>query len=146
MRLQLLLLALLLGACVPPVDEPGAPPVDDDDSTEPVEEPRGWEGVFALISFRCGCHDAMERAGEMWDLTEEDSAWDALVSTPSNDVPGVNRIEPGDPDASYLYLKVLSRQGEVGGFGSRMPPTGFALSDGDVALIREWIRDGAERD
>jgi len=143
MRLAFPLLVTALVACVPPVGEP-EPPANDDDSTE--LEPEGWDGVFALISFRCGCHDAVQRAGKMWDLTDENDAYDTLVGTPSNDVPSVNRVEPGDPDASYLYLKILSRQLEVGGAGSRMPPTGFALPDDDVELLRSWISDGAERD
>ncbi len=140
-----LLLNLCLAACVPP-EEPGEPPTDDDDTTAEIEEPRGWEGVYALISFRCGCHDAVQRAGGLWDLTDEDSAWDALVSTPSSDVPAFNRIQPGDPDASYLFLKITSRQAEVGGSGARMPPTGFALPDDDVELIEEWIIEGASRE
>lgn len=139
MRLPLLALALLV-ACVPP--EGPDDPVDDDDTAEEIEEPRGWEGVSALIEVRCGCHDAFERAGGMWDLTE-DGAYDVLVGVPSNDVPTMARVEPGDPEASYLYLKINDRQGEVGGFGDRMPPTGFALPDDDIALIREWIEDGA---
>ena len=136
----LLLLLLLSAGCLPPATPPEAD--DDDDSTD---EPavRGWDGVFALISFRCGCHDAVQRAGGMWDLTEESSAWDALVDTPSNDVPALARVNPGDPEGSYLFLKILDRQQEVEGAGDRMPPTGFALPADDVELIREWIEAGA---
>ena len=36
-RTQFFLFALLLGACVPPADEPDAPRIDDDDSTEPED-------------------------------------------------------------------------------------------------------------
>ena len=134
------LLALCLAGCATSLE-----PVQTDDDDDDTEEPElvGWEGVFALISFRCGCHDAEQREGGMWDLTDEESAWDALVGTPSNDVPGVLRVDPGDPDASYMFLKVTDRQFEVGGAGDRMPPTGFALPEDDVELIREWIAEGA---
>ena len=37
----------------------------------------------------------------------------------------------------------MPRQFEVGGAGDRMPPTGFALPEDDVELIREWIAEGA---
>ncbi len=143
-RACLALLLVLAPACVPP--EVPDDPVDDDDTTEEIEGPRGWEGVFAIISIRCGCHDPFEQAGGMFDLTEEDDAYDTLVGTPSIDVPSLNRIEPGDPDASYAFLKVTNRQSEVGGAGNRMPPTGFALPEDDIDLIREWIEDGARRE
>lgn len=140
MRPYWLLLALLAGCPSAPVDEPAD---DDDDATTPEEVLEGWEGVFGLIEFRCGCHDAQERAGGMWDLTDPDTAWDVLVDVPSDDVPTIDRVEPGDPDASYLFLKITDRHGEVGGAGDRMPPTGFALPEDDIAMIRVWIEDGA---
>lgn len=108
-------------------------------------ELRGWEGVFALISFRCGCHDAVQREGGMWDLTDEESAYDVLVGTPSIDLPGMSRVEPGVPDSSYMLLKIEDRHIAAGGLGSRMPPTGFALPNDDKEMIREWIEDGATR-
>jgi hypothetical protein len=131
---------------------PGCPSADDDDSAvleptpEPTPAPATWTVVFDLIAFRCGCHDAVEQASGMYDLTDEDSAWSVLVGVPSFDVPTMNRIEPGDPENSYLVRKIEGRHVEVGGAGNRMPPTGFPLREDDVARIRAWIEAGAARD
>lgn len=82
----------------------------------------------------------------MFDLTDEDGAWNALVGVPSQDVPSMARIEPGDAENSYLVRKIEDRHRSVGGAGDRMPPTGFALPADDISMIREWIDDGALRE
>ena len=135
------LLSYLLG-CPPADDDDSAAPQDDDDSTDEVRDPT-WTTVSALIGFRCGCHDAAQRAGGMYDLTRPDVAYAVLVDRPSDDVPGMDRIEPGDPEASYLVAKIEGRQQQVGGRGDRMPPTGFPLPDDDIDLIRDWVTAGA---
>jgi hypothetical protein len=43
-------------------------------------------------------------------------------------------VAPGDADDSYLYQMVAS---------GRMPETGGSLTSADIALIRQWINDGA---
>ena len=138
------LLLFVLAGC--PVQAPDSDPVpaNDDDMTEELKL-RGWEGVFALISFRCGCHGAAEQEGGLWDLTDEESAYDVLVGVPSLDLPTMNRVEPGLPDSSYMMLKIEDRHLEAGGLGSRMPPTGFALPDDDKQMLRDWIAEGATR-
>jgi hypothetical protein len=60
----------------------------------------------------------------------------------------LDRIEPGNPDASYLVHKIQGTHtsATVGGSGGRMPVgcTGAScLSDADVQLIRRWISAGA---
>jgi hypothetical protein len=63
-----------------------------------------------------------------------------LVNTPSGGVPAVDRVEPGDPENSYLIWKLEGRAGIV---GSRMPLGGPFLSQEQVDLIRDWIEAGA---
>ena len=53
------------------------------------------------------------------------------------DSPGTNRIEPGDPQASYFMLKV---RGEA---GSQMPLGGDPLPDMMQMMIADWILGGA---
>jgi hypothetical protein len=59
--------------------------------------------------------------------------------------PELKRVLPGDSGQSFIVRKIL---GVVDPFrdGERMPPmsSGYpALADSDIALIREWIDQGA---
>lgn len=71
-------------------------------------------------------------------------AIDNIVGVPSDEASDLNRIEPGDPEKSYLLHKVLGTQRTVGGSGSRMPLGGRALSDDQINKIRQWIEQGAQ--
>ncbi len=145
MRLLSLALGVLLLGCPAANDDDSAPPPgdgDDDDLTEEPLEPI-WANVFDLLSFRCGCHDGEQREGDLYDLTDPDSAWSVLVGVPSQGLPGMDLVEPGEAEASYLYLKIADLHRAAGGDGNRMPPTGFALTPTKVALVRDWIDGGA---
>lgn len=52
-------------------------------------------------------------------------------------------VEPGDPDASSLFQRVVSDDPE-----ERMPPPGHgpALSDKEVDVLKRWIKQGAQWD
>ncbi len=136
-------LAVVLGGCPAANDDDSTPTDDDDDDASATPLEPTWDNVFDLLSFRCGCHDAEQREGGMYDLTDAATAWSVIVDVPSEALPSMDRIEPGDPEASYLLLKVQDRHRSVGGDGARMPPTGFALTPTRIALIRDWIEDGA---
>ena len=60
----------------------------------------------------------------------------------SSDVPSMNRVEPFDPQNSYLWHKLNGTMTSVGGTGSQMPKTG-SLTTTELALIEQWIVDGA---
>ena len=51
----------------------------------------------------------------------------------------LSRIEPGDRESSYLYLKIMGTQESGGGSGSRMPLGGAPLSDEEIERIGLWI-------
>ena len=74
----------------------------------------------------------------MLNLTEV--AYANLVGT-ARLKPGVQRVIPGDPDNSYLIHKL---EGRGGIFGVRMPYNGPPLTDGQILVIRTWIRNGAD--
>ncbi|MFQ5456505.1 MAG: hypothetical protein ACE5EA_09960 [Nitrospirota bacterium] len=63
-----------------------------------------------------------------------------LVDVDSDEKPGVGRVVPGDPDNSYLILKL---EGNSNIDGERMPLNGSALTNEEIAVIREWITNGA---
>ena len=68
-------------------------------------------------------------------------AYAALVNAPSS-VPGLDQVEPGSSDMSYLYHKLAGTQLSVGGSGTQMPPGGMLSAD-DLATVKAWIDGGA---
>jgi hypothetical protein len=52
---------------------------------------------------------------------------------------GLLRVNPGKPDSSVLYLKVIGDSKT----GTRMPQVGSALSGDETGAIRDWIENGA---
>jgi len=67
-------------------------------------------------------------------------AYSNIVGVSSVEQPALRRIDPGNPDNSYLVHKI---QGEPGISGSRMPFGRPALSQEQIDLIREWVANGA---
>jgi hypothetical protein len=68
------------------------------------------------------------------------NSYNLLVNVPSNEVPSLLRIKPGDPDASYLVQKI---EGHAS-VGAQMPLGGPPLSADVIAAIRQWVTDGAQ--
>jgi hypothetical protein len=65
-----------------------------------------------------------------------------LVNVPSVEKPGLLRVNPGNPDSSYLVHKLEGRSDIV---GARMPRgTGPFLTEGQMLVIRRWITLGAQ--
>lgn len=73
------------------------------------------------------------------------SSYDHIVNVPSTELPGMNRITPGDPDHSYLFLKVTDRHVDAGGRGRRCPLGQPPLPPDRIEQLEGWIRDGAPR-
>ena len=63
-----------------------------------------------------------------------------LVNVNSNEVPTLKRVNPGNPDQSYIVQKI-SGNAAVGG---RMPLGQAALQQDRIDLIRQWIAAGAQ--
>lgn len=68
------------------------------------------------------------------------NSYSLLVGVPSTEVPSVERVKPGDPDNSYLIQK-LEGHASV---GAQMPFGGPPLPAATIAVIRQWIVDGAQ--
>ena len=68
----------------------------------------------------------------------------SLIGVASTDFPGRIRVVPGDPDASFLYLKLNGDLGDSDGAG--MPFGSFPLDDGIVNSVKAWIEAGAPND
>lgn len=99
------------------------------------------ENIFTPTCATSGCHASTAASGEL-SLAEGES-FGELVSIASSQATDLNRVQPSDPDSSYLLNKLLGTQADVGGSGSDMPKGGSALSDDEISAIQEWIEDGA---
>jgi hypothetical protein len=64
----------------------------------------------------------------------------SLVNVNSIEVPSMKRIVPGDPDHSYLVLKI---QGSPGIVGVQMPASGGPLTQAQIDEVRAWVAAGA---
>jgi len=84
-----------------------------------------------------GCHLGPEPSTRL--NLSAGSAFLNLVPIKSSEDSSLLRINPGDPDASYLYRKIIGAPGIV---GSPMP-LGGALSNEQIETIRSWILAGA---
>lgn len=68
-------------------------------------------------------------------------SYNNLVNVPSAELPSLDRVEPNDPDTSYLVWKI---EGDPRISGVRMPADGPPFLDNQtIELIRKWIRQGA---
>jgi hypothetical protein len=97
--------------------------------------------IFTASCAFSGCHGGSSPAQGM-NLTAG-SAYANIVNVPSNEQPTLDRIEPNDPAASYMYLKVT---GDPSIVGSQMPLDGQPLSQSLIDLLRDWIERGAPND
>ena len=67
-------------------------------------------------------------------------AYAAIVGVASMEVPSLDRVAPGDPANSYLVRKINGGPSIV---GARMPLGGPFLSPAQIALITNWVQQGA---
>lgn len=129
MRLALVL-PLLLAAC----NGAGKPDDTGGDTGGPQE---GWCAVQAIFNDSCvACHSA---SGQSGGLDLETDAYAAIVDQASSAYAGRTLVVPGNPDASFLYLKMSDQQGAD---GAVMPPNG-ALDAATLAVVSDWILQGA---
>jgi hypothetical protein len=82
--------------------------------------------------------------GAQGELSLYPDAWSELVGVPSRQSQ-LMQVEPGSPDRSYLYIKLIDTGESVGGSGLLMPVQQAPLDPGQVETIRLWIEQGAEK-
>lgn len=100
--------------------------------------------VQPILTTNCalsGCHAGAQPAQGM--NLSDGQTFSNTVNVASNQLPSMDRIEPGEPNQSYLVHKIQGTQAGVGGSGNRMPLGGQALSQSQIDLIRAWITAGA---
>ncbi|HKG95490.1 MAG TPA: hypothetical protein VKA84_26485 [Gemmatimonadaceae bacterium] len=115
--------------------------------TGEVAEPSFAADVQPIFTARCalgGCHTPATRRGGL--ALDAAHSYDETVGVPSRLLGGAMlRVKPADPDSSWLLRLVqpdsIRRLGR-----SRMPLASTPLTDGQIATIGNWIRQGARRD
>ncbi len=98
--------------------------------------------IFNQRCLSAGCHNASAQAGGL-NLTEGASYADLVGVPPTNPVAladGLVRVEPFDPAASFLLIKLI---GPAPGQGARMPQGSSPLAPQQIEMVRAWIADGA---
>ena len=88
--------------------------------------------VFTPTCAISGCHNGSERP----NLTSA-VAYNNIVNVQS--AQGVDYIDPGNPDNSYLYRKIIG----VNIAGRIMPRNGAAFAAAITDSVRTWIENGA---
>ena len=87
------------------------------------------------------CHDASGPAGGL-NLTAA-AMYGTLVNVASGDCPQVLRVEPSNPNESYLMYKLY---GEGPCFDGTKMPRGYTLTTEQIKQVRDWIATGAPND
>jgi hypothetical protein len=99
-----------------------------------------------IFSPRCavvGCHDASGQTADL--ILEPGRSYMQLVGVPPSNgtavEAGLLRVDPGYPDNSFLVVKLA---GPAAGEGGQMPLGGAPLTPAELALVQQWIADGAQ--
>jgi len=99
--------------------------------------------IFTPSCLSTGCHNARDHLNDL--VLEEGAAYNALVGvTPNNFAAqrnGLFRVDPHNPDNSFLLTKLQNPRPE---YGSTMPLNQPPLSADQIQLIRNWILQGAK--
>ena len=125
---------------------------------EVPEAPTWADDVRFVMEDNCvPCHSDVLRHGQLVLSYDDFPEWDDpatgekrhahqdprqnLVGVPSAFVPDETLVVPGDPQASFLYRTLV--EAEPHERVRRMPVETDPLSDRELAIIRNWIRSGA---
>jgi hypothetical protein len=94
------------------------------------------ENVFTPICSKCHIGASAPEGLEL----DAAHAYDDLVGVPSVEEPNLERVNPGNPDLSYMVLKI---EGAAGIEGAQMPFGETPLPQTTIDAIRQWITNGA---
>lgn len=118
--------------------------------TEPLSETPGGvtaftfsqiqSEIFTPVCAKSGCH-AGSTGGQEGLILDAGVSYGLLVGHRASENSTLNRVEPGNPERSYLILKL---RGDPSITGDRMPQDGPPyLRPEQIEGIAAWIRAGA---
>ena len=135
--MQLLLLALVAAGCAGDGSTLGPDGKEVELPTTDITLTQISEQIFAVSCAFSGCHGGGAPAANM--SLEADFVAGEIIDIASSERPELKRIDPGNPDSSYLLMKLRADDGIL---FSQMPLGGI-LTDEQIEMIREWIAGGA---
>ncbi len=100
--------------------------------------------VQPILTANCalsGCHAGSDP--QQGQNLSAGQTFSNVVNVASNELPTMDRVEPGRPDSSYLVHKIEGTHLQIGGSGDRMPLARSPLSQAEINVIRAWIQAGA---
>lgn len=95
--------------------------------------------VFTPTCAFSGCH--ANPGAQLGMELYEGRTFMQIVGVPSVEDPNLLRIEPGNPDDSYLIRKI---RGDPSIVEERMPFGGPYLTQEEIDVIVQWVLDGAQ--
>jgi hypothetical protein len=109
--------------------------VDDSHATPSFD--RLQHDIFTPSCAQGGCHSGARPAFGL-DLSAG-AAYDSIVNVPSVQSPGLDLVEPGDQEASYIVGKIFQP------WWDPHPAGQPRLGNGLMQQLRQWIDEGAQR-
>jgi hypothetical protein len=133
LRILLIIACLLVAACTPGngagLDANGRPLGTTPDAGDLPTLANVQARVFTPVCVQCHVGAAAPQGLRL----DENNSFTDTVGVPSREVPSLNRIEPFDPDSSYLFQKISG----TAAVDRRMPLGLTPLPDEDIELIRQ---------
>ena len=101
--------------------------------------------VQPVFDQHCSCHLVVSPPQGL--LLREGASYDSIFETASLERPDLLLVNPGEPDLSYLVIKIDDRVPDVSSLraGDKMPPNLPPVPLADIDIIRQWIVEGALR-
>ena len=137
MRLSLLLISVLLWAGCGGDDSTVGPDESAVEGSRTEATLAEVSEVFAVSCAFSGCHGGEELAA---GLSLEGDFAERIVGVASEQRSDFKLVDPGNPNKSYLLMKV---RGDDEIISQQMPP-GNPLPAEQVEIIRAWIASGAK--
>jgi mono/diheme cytochrome c family protein len=120
-------------------------PIKDKAGEQPPSQNNGvtlaslQQNIFGAICTNCHTGSNAPRGLR---LDSEENSYAFLVKHAADEVPELMRVNPGNPNTSYIIRKLEGASGIV---GSRMPLGGPYLNQVQINSVRDWIANGAPR-
>ncbi|MDX1741579.1 MAG: DUF5777 family beta-barrel protein [Rhodothermales bacterium] len=91
--------------------------------------------IFERSCTMTGCHGGPIAQQNMFLTSSQ--YYESIVDQPSVGRPDLKRVDPGNPEGSYLIMKV---RGDAGIVGLQMPMVGDKLTEEEIETLEQWIR------
>jgi hypothetical protein len=137
----LVVLTLASAACLSDIEPEVGPPIagrcKNEDSNSEIDV-SFKEDVLPLMQMRCSCHDP-KGMGSGYAIEQTGFSVGGYAEIVRGGTKSAKSVVPGDACSSVLVQKCS----EAPPFGSRMPLYGPYFSSSEMAILHDWIVEGA---